>query len=155
MQIGMVGLGKMGANMTKRLLQGGHDVVVTDLNKEAVKTAVSAGAAGAESIADLASKLDTPRAVWVMVPAGKITESVITSLADTLSEGDVIIDGGNSNYKETMRRGDMLKAKGIHFVDVGTSGGVWGLAEGYSMMIGGDETAVAHVQPALKTLAPG
>lgn len=155
MDIAMIGLGKMGANMTKRLLQGGHRVVVSDLNKGAVKTAVSAGAVAADSMNDLPHKLTAPRAVWVMVPAGKPTESVIGSLAGILDAGDIIIDGGNSNYKDTMRRAHTLKEKGIYFVDVGTSGGVWGLKEGYSMMIGGEKEAVEHVRPALETLAPG
>lgn len=155
MEIGMVGLGKMGANMTKRLLQGGHRVVVSDLNVEAVETAVSAGAAAAKSLDDLCSKLSAPRTVWVMVPSGKPTEGVVGALGDILDEGDIIIDGGNSNYKETMRRSETLAEKGISFVDVGTSGGVWGLAEGYSMMVGGTETAVNQITPALKTLAPG
>ena len=154
MEIGMIGLGKMGANMTKRLLQGGHRVVVSDLNEEAVQTAVSAGAVAAESMADLTHKLSAPRAVWVMVPSGKITEAVVANLGDVLDEGDIVIDGGNSNYKDTMRRGEMLREKGIAYVDVGTSGGVWGLAEGYSMMVGGTETAVNHISPILKTLAP-
>ncbi len=154
MEIGMIGLGKMGANMTKRLLQGGHRVVVSDLNEEAVQTAVSAGAVAAESMADLTHKLSAPRAVWVMVPSGKITEGVVANLGDVLDEGDIVIDGGNSNYKDTMRRGEMLREKGIAYVDVGTSGGVWGLAEGYSMMVGGTETAVNHISPILKTLAP-
>ena len=155
MEIGMVGLGKMGANMTKRLLQGGHRVVVSDLNVEAVQTAVSDGAVAADSLDDLCGKLSSPRVVWVMVPSGKITEGVVGSLGDILDEGDIIIDGGNSNYKETMRRGETLREKGIAFVDVGTSGGVWGLAEGYSMMAGGTETAVNQISPILKTLAPG
>lgn len=155
MEIGMIGLGKMGANMTKRLLQGGHRVVVSDLNQEAVQTAVSAGAVASESMVDLPHKLSTPRAVWVMVPSGKPTEGVVAALGDILDEGDIVIDGGNSNYKDTMRRGEMLREKGIAYVDVGTSGGVWGLAEGYSMMVGGTETAVNHISPILKTLAPG
>lgn len=155
MEIGMVGLGKMGANMTQRLVQGGHRVVVSDLNAEAVETAVAAGAIGATSLADLCQQLAAPRAVWVMVPAGKITESVVMALAEQLEPGDVIVDGGNSNYKETIRRAEVLREKGLHFVDVGTSGGVWGLAEGYSMMVGGEETAVGRITPALQTLAPG
>ena len=154
MEIAMVGLGKMGANMTKRLLQGGHRVVVSDLNQEAVAEAAAAGATAAGSMADLPDLLSAPRAVWVMVPSGSATESVIKALAGILSTGDVIIDGGNSNYKETMRRAATLQEKGIHFVDVGTSGGVWGLAEGYSMMVGGDEKAVDHLKPVLETLAP-
>lgn len=154
MDIGMVGLGKMGANMVKRLLGGGHRVVVSDINEDAVKTAVSDGAVGADSIADLASKLPTPRVVWVMVPSGKITEGVINSVANVLEAGDIIIDGGNSNYKDTIRRSEELAAKDILMVDVGTSGGVWGLAEGYSMMVGGSDKAVETITPALKTLAP-
>jgi 6-phosphogluconate dehydrogenase len=154
MEIAMVGLGKMGANMTKRLLQGGHRVVVSDLNQEAVAAAAAEGATAAGSMAELPDLLSAPRAVWVMVPAGNPTESVIQALAGILSTGDVIIDGGNSNYKETMHRAATLQEKGIHFVDVGTSGGVWGLAEGYSMMVGGDEKAVGHLKPVLETLAP-
>ena len=154
MEIAMVGLGKMGANMTKRLLQGGHRVVVSDLNKEAVAAAAAEGATAAGSMTELPDLLSAPRAVWVMVPAGNPTEGVIQALAGILSAGDMIIDGGNSNYKETMRRAATLHEKGIHFVDVGTSGGVWGLAEGYSMMVGGDEKAVDHLKPVLETLAP-
>ncbi|MBE2201908.1 MAG: decarboxylating 6-phosphogluconate dehydrogenase [Anaerolinea sp.] len=155
MEIAMVGLGKMGANMTKRLLQGGHRVVVSDLNEEAVTTAVAEGAIAAASLGALPDLLAAPRAVWVMVPAGDPTESVINTLAAILNPGDIVIDGGNSNYKDTMRRADALQEKGLHFVDVGTSGGVWGLAEGYSMMVGGSDEALAHLRPALETLAPG
>jgi 6-phosphogluconate dehydrogenase len=155
MEIGMIGLGKMGANMTSRLLQGGHQVIVLDLNETAVKTAVKAGALAAASLEALPDLLTPPRAVWVMVPAGDPTQTIIDSLARLLSPGDTIIDGGNSNYKDTMRRAAVLQESGLHFVDVGTSGGVWGLAEGYSMMVGGSETAVAHVRPILETLAPG
>jgi 6-phosphogluconate dehydrogenase len=155
MQIAMIGLGKMGANMTKRLLQGGHTVVVSDLNAAALAEAESAGAVAATSLDDVVAKLNPPRAVWVMVPAGKPTDSVITALGQRLEIGDVIIDGGNSNYRETMRRGDDLADSGIYLVDVGTSGGVWGLAEGYSMMAGGRDEAIALIRPALETLAPG
>jgi len=155
MDIAMIGLGKMGANMTKRLLQGGHRVVVFDLNAEAVATAVADGAVAADSLAALPALLAAPRAVWVMVPAGGPTENVVNDLAAILSPGDVIVDGGNSNYKDSIRRAAALQEKGLHFVDVGTSGGVWGLAEGYSMMVGGDAAAVAHLRPALETLAPG
>ncbi len=155
MEIAMIGLGKMGANMTKRLLQGGHRVVVSDLNQEAVETAVAAGATAADSLDALPNLLSTPRAVWVMVPAGDPTENVVNNLSGILNPGDIIIDGGNSNYKESIRRAAALQEKGLHFVDVGTSGGVWGLTEGYSMMIGGSADAVAHLQPALETLAPG
>lgn len=154
MQLGMVGLGKMGANMTRRLLNGGHQLVVTDLSAEAIRAAEGEGATGATDISQLVMKLETPRAIWVMVPAGDPTEQTIMALADKLAPGDIIIDGGNSNYKDTMRRGETLAAQGLHFVDVGTSGGVWGLAEGYSMMIGGAEEAVARLRPIFETLAP-
>jgi 6-phosphogluconate dehydrogenase len=154
MEIGMIGLGKMGSNMTKRLLRGGHRVIVSDLNEEAVEAAVADGAIGVASLEELASPLRRPRAVWVMVPAGKATESVIDTLGEILSPGDIVIDGGNSNYKDTLRRGAALQEKEIHFVDVGTSGGVWGLEEGYSMMVGGQERVVAIIRPALETLAP-
>jgi 6-phosphogluconate dehydrogenase len=154
MQIGMVGLGKMGANMTKRLLQGGHNVVVSDLNTQAVAAAAKEGAKGANDLADLASKLTAPRAVWVMVPSGTPTENTVKGLMEVLSAGDSVIDGGNSNYKDSMRRGEMLKDKGMHFIDVGTSGGIWGLTEGYSMMVGGDEAAIERIRPILETLAP-
>jgi len=154
MRLAMVGLGKMGANMTERLLKGGHDVVVTDLNQDAVDRAVQLGATGVESVAAAVLALAKPRIVWVMVPSGKPTESVLMSLADLMAPEDIVIDGGNSNYKETMDRGRKLSERGIHMVDVGTSGGIWGLAEGYSMMVGGDKDAVAHIQPILETLAP-
>ena len=154
MKIGMVGLGKMGANMTKRLLQDGHQVVVSDLNEAAVKTAVSAGATPAPELADFITLLDAPRVVWVMVPAGGPLESVVDNLSGVLGAGDIIVDGGNNNYKETMARAAALQEKGIHFVDVGTSGGVWGLEQGYSMMVGGSDEAVERIRPALETLAP-
>jgi len=154
MQIAMVGLGKMGANMTRRLLNGGHGVVVTDLNEDAIKAAEDDGAIGVANLSQLAEKLASPRVVWVMVPAGAPTENTLKGLLEVLSEGDIVIDGGNSNYKDTIRRGEMLKDKGIHYVDVGTSGGVWGLTEGYSMMVGGEQAAVDHITPVLETLAP-
>jgi 6-phosphogluconate dehydrogenase len=154
MKIGMVGLGKMGANMAKRLLQGGHQVVVSDLDEAAVATAVADGATPAPELADFATLLDASRAVWVMVPAGGPLETVVNNLAGVLSAGDIIVDGGNNNYKETVARAAALQEKGLHFVDVGTSGGVWGLEQGYSMMVGGSEEAVAQIRPALETLAP-
>ena len=154
MKLGMVGLGKMGANMTQRLLRGGHEVVVTDLNEAAVQAAEQHGATAASDLEGIVNALASPRVVWVMVPHGAPTENTVQALARLLSAGDIIIDGGNSNYKETMRRGDELATQGIHYVDVGTSGGVWGLAEGYSMMIGGAGDAVTHIQPILETLAP-
>ena len=154
MELGMVGLGKMGANMTKRLLQGGHQVVVTDLNDDAVATAAADGAVAAGNLADVVAQLSAPRAVWVMVPSGKATDAVISGLAAEMEAGDIIIDGGNSNYKETLRRADELSERGILMLDCGTSGGVWGLKEGYSMMVGGSDDALAHMRPALETLAP-
>ena len=155
MQIGMVGLGKMGANMTTRLLRGGPEVVVFDRSAESVAAAAKGGAAAATSLADLVSRLASPRAVWVMVPAGDPTETTVQALAGLLSRGDAVIDGGNSNYKESIRRAAALAERGLHFVDCGTSGGVWGLAEGYSMMVGGDEGAVERLRPIFETLAPG
>ncbi len=154
MQLGLVGLGKMGANMTKRLLDGGHQVIVTDLNPDAITAAEQHGANGADNLQMLVNKLNAPRVIWLMVPAGGPTRSTIDQLIEMLSVGDIIIDGGNSNYKDTMQHGDDLRAKGLHFVDVGTSGGVWGLTEGYSMMIGGEEDIVKHLSPIFETLAP-
>ncbi|HEU4699141.1 MAG TPA: decarboxylating 6-phosphogluconate dehydrogenase [Gemmatimonadales bacterium] len=154
MDIGMIGLGRMGANMTQRLLQGGHRVVVYDRDPAAVQRSAAQGATGADALDALVARLPAPRAVWVMVPAGAPTESTITALAERLAEGDVVVDGGNSNYKDSMRRGAALAERGIGFVDAGTSGGVWGLREGYSLMVGGSDAAVARVRPALETLAP-
>ena len=155
MQLGIVGLGRMGGNMAQRLLQGGHDIVAYDPNPEAVEVQTSAGAAGAASLGELASKLDAPRAVWSMVPSGDATEATIAALADELEPGDTIIDGGNANYKDTIRRAETLAEKGISLLDAGTSGGVWGLAEGYSLMIGGDRDAFDRLEPIFQTLAPG
>lgn len=154
MQLGMVGLGKMGANMSRRLLERGHQMVVSDLSAMAIQEAVTLGGMGAESLQDLVSKLDAPRVVWVMVPSGLPTESTILQLADLMSKGDIIIDGGNSNYKDTQRLAAGLAQKGIQMVDVGTSGGIWGLKEGYSMMIGGSKEAVEHLRPIFESLAP-
>lgn len=154
MELAMVGLGKMGGNMVLRLLQGGHRVVVTNRSDEPIKQAETAGAVGAYSLEELVSKLSAPRVVWVMVPAGAPTEEVVDELAERLEPGDVVIDGGNSNYKDTIRRAAAFSALGLHFVDVGTSGGVWGITEGYSMMVGGEPEAVALIRPALETLAP-
>ena len=154
MEIAMIGLGKMGANMTARLLKGGHRVVVFDLSEAATKSAEEMGAEGARTLDEVVEKLQPPRAVWVMVPAGAPTEKTIEELSAILSPGDIVIDGGNSNYKDSIRRGRALAEKGLHFVDVGTSGGVWGLTEGYSMMVGGDEEAVEALRPMLSTLAP-
>ncbi|QPC81388.1 decarboxylating 6-phosphogluconate dehydrogenase [Phototrophicus methaneseepsis] len=154
MQLGMVGLGKMGANMTQRLIEDGHEVVVTDLIPLAIEEAVKDGATGAEDLATLVKKLDAPRAVWVMVPAGVPTQSTIDELANLLEAGDIIINGGNSYYKDAIIQAEQLGKKGLHLVDVGTSGGVWGLKEGYSMMIGGEKEIVDHLSPIFETLAP-
>ena len=154
MELGMVGLGRMGANMTTRLLRAGHRVVATDMKADAVAEAVKDGADGAASLDELVKQLSAPRAVWVMVPSGAPTEGVVDGLAALLSKGDTVIDGGNSNYKDTVRRGERLAAAGLHYVDCGTSGGVWGLAEGYSMMVGGDEAAVERLRPIFEALAP-
>ncbi|MCZ6530358.1 MAG: decarboxylating 6-phosphogluconate dehydrogenase [Chloroflexi bacterium] len=155
MEIGMVGLGKMGANMTTRLLQGGHSVVAFDRNAPNVEAAVDQGAQGVESLGEMASALTTPRTAWVMVPAGEPTEGVITDLAASFEQGDTLIDGGNSNYKDTLRRAEALRARGVFMVDVGTSGGIWGLTGGYSMMVGGEKDPVERLRPVLETLAPG
>src|SRR4029077_8541187 len=147
MQLGMVGLGRMGSNMTRRLMRGGHSLVVSDLSADAVKGLAGEGATGSSSLEDLISKLKPPRAVWIMVPAGGPTEQTVQKLAQHMQAGDAIIDGGNSNFKDDVRRAGQLKGKGIHYVDVGTSGGVWGLERGYCMMIGGPKEAVRGLRP--------
>ncbi|MGH2346040.1 MAG: phosphogluconate dehydrogenase (NAD(+)-dependent, decarboxylating), partial [Chloroflexota bacterium] len=152
--IAMIGLGRMGGNMVTRLIQGGHQVVAYDRSAAAVQASVDRGAVGSDSLQDLVTKLQAPRAVWVMVPAGGPTEGTINDLAGLLSPGDTIIDGGNSNWHDSMRRASELETKGLRFVDAGTSGGVWGLQVGYCLMAGGSDEAIAHVAPALKTLAP-
>jgi 6-phosphogluconate dehydrogenase len=144
----------MGANMTTRLVRGGHEVVAFDRTADVVKTAVTNGARGAYTLDELAKQLQAPRAVWIMVPAGDPTEATVRALADLLSAGDTIIDGGNSNYKESIRRSAMVAERGLHFVDAGTSGGVWGLTEGYSLMVGGPNEAVDRLRPIFETLAP-
>lgn len=154
MQLGMVGLGKMGFNMTIRLLEHEHSVVVYDLNLETVGKAGERGAHPAGTLADMAAQLTAPRVVWIMVPSGNPTETTINAVADVLSPGDLIIDGGNSNYKDSMRRGVTLLAKGINFLDCGTSGGVWGLANGYCLMVGGVKSAFEQAEPIFKALAP-
>ena len=154
MQIGMIGLGRMGANMVRRLLRGGHECVVNDRNPEAVKSLVDQGAIGAASLGDFISKMKAPRAIWLMVPAA-LVDTIINQLLTVVSAGDVIIDGGNSYYIDDIRRACELKTKGVHYVDVGTSGGVWGLERGYCQMIGGEQDVVAHLDPIFKTLAPG
>jgi 6-phosphogluconate dehydrogenase len=153
MQLGMVGLGRMGSNMTRRLIRGGHQLVVSDLSSEAVQTLAAEGASGSVSLKDLVGQLKPPRAAWVMVPAGDPTEQTVEQLAQHMQSGDVIIDGGNSYFKDDVRRAKQSKEKGIHYVDVGTSGGVWGLERGYCMMIGGPKEAVQRLDPVFKTLA--
>ncbi len=154
MDIAMIGLGKMGANMVARLLKGGHRVVAYDINESAIQAAEAAGAVGARTLDEVSQKLPMPRLVWVMVPSGKITDDTIRSVADRLSPGDTLIDGGNSNYKDSQRHAVELAAKSIHFIDVGTSGGIWGLTEGYSMMIGGEKEIIERHSRIFETLAP-
>jgi 6-phosphogluconate dehydrogenase len=154
-QLGMVGLGRMGANIVRRLMRDGHECVVYDVNAEAIKALESEGATGASTLAELAEKLSPPRAVWAMVPAGEITERTVTDIAGVLSDGDVIIDGGNSYYRDDIRRAEEVGKRGIAYVDCGTSGGVFGLERGYCLMIGGPEEAVAQLDPIFATIAPG
>jgi 6-phosphogluconate dehydrogenase len=154
MQLAMIGLGRMGGNMVQRLLQGGHQVVVFDRSADAVKAHVALGAKAAKGLADLSGQLSGPRVVWVMVPAGAAVESTIEELLPGLSKGDIIIDGGNSNFKDSIRRAATLKEKGIGFIDAGTSGGVWGLTVGYCLMIGASPEAFKLCEPIFKTLAP-
>ena len=154
MQLGMVGLGRMGANMVRRLIKGGHDCVVFDMSQKAVAELAKEKATGASSLADFAQKLAKPRAVWLMVPAA-VVDKTIADILPHLDQGDILIDGGNSYYVEDIRRAKELAPKGIHYVDVGTSGGVWGLERGYCMMIGGEDAAVRRLDPIFATLAPG
>src|SRR3954470_15287460 len=155
MELGMVGLGRMGANMARRLMRDGHRIVAFDVSPDAVAALEKDGAEGAASLEDLTSKLAAPRSVWVMVPAGEITEKTISDLAAVLDSGDAIVDGGNSYYRDDIRRAGMLREKGIDFVDCGTSGGVFGLERGYCLMIGGPDGAVQRLDPVFATLAPG
>ena len=155
MKIGIVGLGRMGGNMARRLIAGGHQVVGYARSKESIAELTKAGGVGTASLAELVEKLAPPRAVWVMVPAGSATEETVTTLGGLLAKGDTVIDGGNSYFKDDVRRAAVLAAKGIHYVDVGTSGGVWGLERGYCLMIGGPADAVNALSPVFKTLAPG
>ncbi len=154
MKIGMIGLGKMGGNMTERLIRGGHQVVAFDRSQEAVAATVQRGASAAKSLQNLVSQLSAPRAVWVMVPSGAPTDSTVTELLSLLSPGDIIIDGGNSRYTDSIRHAKEAEAKQIQFLDAGTSGGIWGLKEGYCLMIGGPRSAFDTVEPIFKTLAP-
>ena len=155
MQIGMIGLGRMGGNMVRRLLRDGHHCVVYDVNADAVSSLAGDGAIGATSFSDLAAKLEAPRAVWIMVPAGEVTEHTVRALAEHLAPGDTIIDGGNSYFKDDVRRATELRRSGVQYLDVGTSGGVWGLDRGYCLMIGGPANAVSRLDPIFQTLAPG
>ena len=155
MQLGMIGLGRMGGNIVRRLLRGGHSCVVFDTNAASVAQLAQDGATGSQDMADLVAKMPAPRAVWVMLPAGPITEATVNQLGELLQPGDTIIDGGNSNYQDDVRRAQAMATKGIRYIDVGTSGGVWGLERGYCMMIGGDKPAFDHLEPIFKTLAPG
>ncbi len=154
MELGFVGLGRMGGNMVERLLGGGHRVVAYDRSPEAVTRAVAKGAAGTGSFKELANALAPPRTVWVMVPAGPATEETVTALGELLASGDTIIDGGNSYFKDDCRRADELRPRGVHYLDAGTSGGIWGLKNGYCLMIGGERAVYARLEPIFKTLAP-
>jgi 6-phosphogluconate dehydrogenase len=154
MQLGMIGLGRMGANLVRRLMRDGHRCVAYDVSADAVKQLEADGATGSASLADFVSKLEQPRAIWVMVPAG-IVQQTLEELKPLLAEGDIIIDGGNSYYRDDIARAKELKASGIHYVDCGTSGGVWGLDRGYCLMIGGEKAVVQHLDPLFKTIAPG
>src|SRR6185437_7561475 len=155
MQLGMVGLGRMGGNIVRRLMKDGHQCVVYDKNPAPGRALAEEGAKAARDLADLVSRLEKPRAVWVMLPAGAITEQTVSELATLLETGDTVIDGGNSFYQDDIRRAEALKAKGLTYIDVGTSGGVWGLERGYCMMIGGDKAVFERLEPIFATLAPG
>jgi 6-phosphogluconate dehydrogenase len=155
MQLGVVGLGRMGANIVRRLMGNSHACVVYDLNADAVRELAGEGASASRTLEDLVAQLDRPRPVWVMLPAGEVTEQTVMELAELMTPGDIVIDGGNSYYKDDIRRAKALKPKGLHYIDVGTSGGVWGIERGYCMMIGGEKEVVDHLDPIFDTLAPG
>ncbi len=155
MQIGMIGLGRMGGNMVRRLIRGGHECVVYDLNPNAIAELVADGASGAGTLDEFVQRLQPPRTAWIMVPAGDPTEQMVRELGKRMEKGDAIVDGGNSYYKDDVRRGQELAAKGIYYVDAGTSGGVWGLERGYCLMVGGERSEVERLDPIWKTLAPG
>jgi 6-phosphogluconate dehydrogenase len=154
MEVAMIGLGRMGGNMAQRLLKGGHRVVVYDVAEAAVSDLATQGAVGARTLAEMAAKLSKPRHVWLMLPAGDVTESALGSLMDVLDPGDTVVDGGNSHYKDSTRRAARLAERGLTFVDCGTSGGIWGLKEGYCLMVGGEREAVKRLRPVFETLAP-
>ena len=155
MKIGIIGLGRMGGNIARRLMRAGHEAVVFDREQKAIDALVADGAIAASGIEDMKGKLDSPAIFWSMLPAGDITEQTVTAIAEVCGDGDIVIDGGNSFYKDDVRRAKALAEKGIRYIDVGTSGGVWGLERGYCMMIGGDKDAVDHVDPMFAALAPG
>src|ERR1043166_1912546 len=155
MELGMIGLGRMGGNIVRRLMRAGHQCVVFDMNPESVKELAKDGAKGAESLKDFVNKLSKPRAAWVMVPAGEATEKSVMALSELMESGDTIIDGGNSYFKDDIRRSNALKPKGIHYLDVGTSGGIWGVDRGYCLMIGGAKEAFQRLEPIFKSMAPG
>jgi 6-phosphogluconate dehydrogenase len=154
MELGMIGLGRMGANMTERLVLGGHRVISYDRSAEAIQRVVDKGAVGAHSLADFVKQLSLPRVIWLMVPSGDPVDQTLEQLLPNLAKGDILIDGGNSNYKDSIRRAERLAAQGMHFVDAGTSGGVWGLQNGYCMMVGGEKVIVDRLAPIFTTLAP-
>jgi len=154
MELGMIGLGRMGANMTRRLLAAGHRIVVYDRDKSAVTAMTAEGATASESLTDVAAKLSAPRAIWIMVPSGEPVDETIASLSGSLQKSDILIDGGNSNYHDSMRRAESVRKLGFEFLDVGTSGGIWGLKEGYSLMIGGTSRTVERLRPIFESLAP-
>ena len=154
MELGMIGLGRMGANMTERLILGGHKVITYDRSAEAIQRVVDKGAVGAHSRADFVKQLSLPRAIWLMVPSGDVVDQTIEQLLPSLAAGDIIIDGGNSNYKDSIRRAEALRQHNLHFVDAGTSGGIWGLQNGYCLMVGGEPEIVSRLEPIFLTLAP-
>ena len=154
MELGMIGLGRMGANMTERLVLGGHKVITYDRSAEAIQRVVDKGALGAASLTDFVEKLSLPRAIWLMVPSGDPVDQTMDQLLPSLAKGDILIDGGNSNYKDSIRRAEKMKTHGMHFIDAGTSGGIWGLQNGYCMMVGGEKEIVSRLEPIFLTLAP-
>ena len=154
MELGMIGLGRMGANMTERLVLGGHKVITYDRSAEAIQRVVDKGAVGAASVTDFVKKLSLPRAIWLMVPSGDPVDQTMDQLLPSMAKGDILIDGGNSNYKDSIRRAEKMKTHGMHFIDAGTSGGIWGLQNGYCMMVGGAKEIVSRLEPIFLTLAP-
>ena len=154
MKLGIVGLGRMGGDMTRRLMRDGHEVVVYDLSQEAIGALVEDGASGASGISDMVSQLSAPRIIWLMLPAGKITQNAVDEALSHLQQGDILVDGANSNWEDSRRRAEQAEAEGVHYIDAGVSGGIWGLREGYNLMVGASDEAFETLKPALKTLAP-